>query len=102
MPFADIDNAVKALSQGRMIIVVDDEDRENEGDFICSAEAITSEQVDFMLKVGRGTMCVPLSVEDAERLKLRPVIDDNYNTAPHKTAFLTSVDMSRRHRSQRE
>ncbi|MFY9256657.1 MAG: GTP cyclohydrolase II [Fuerstiella sp.] len=92
MPFADIENAVKALSQGKMIIVVDDEDRENEGDFICAAETITSEQVDFMLKIGRGTMCVPLSSEDAERLKLRPMIDDNYNTAPHKTAFLTSVD----------
>jgi 3,4-dihydroxy 2-butanone 4-phosphate synthase / GTP cyclohydrolase II len=92
VPFANIDDAIKALSQGRMIIVVDDEDRENEGDFICAAETITSEQVDFMLKIGRGTMCVPLSIEDAERMKLRPVIDDNHNTAPHKTAFLTSVD----------
>lgn len=75
-----------------MIIVVDDEDRENEGDFICAAETITSAQVDFMLRVGRGTMCVPMPPEDAERLRLKPVIDDSYNTAPNKTAFLTSID----------
>ncbi|APZ96778.1 bifunctional 3,4-dihydroxy-2-butanone-4-phosphate synthase/GTP cyclohydrolase II [Fuerstiella marisgermanici] len=92
MPFKKIDNAVQALKQGRMIIVVDDEDRENEGDFVCAAETVTPEQVDFMLKIGRGTMCVPMSVEEAERLRLKPVIDDSHNTAPHKTAFLTTVD----------
>lgn len=92
MPFADIEVAIKALKNGRMIIVVDDEDRENEGDFVCAAETITADQVDFMLKIGRGTMCVPMSADDAERLKLKPVIDDTYNTAPHKTAFLTNVD----------
>ncbi len=92
MPFAKIDDAVQALKQGRMIIVVDDEYRENEGDFVCAAETVTPDQVDFMLKVGRGTMCVPMSVEEAERLRLKPVIDDSHNTAPHKTAFLTTVD----------
>ncbi|MEQ9408362.1 MAG: GTP cyclohydrolase II [Fuerstiella sp.] len=92
MPFADIETALDALRQKRMIIVVDDQDRENEGDFICAAETITADQVDFMLKIGRGTMCVPMSVEEAERLKLKPVIDETYNTAPHKTAFLTTVD----------
>ncbi|MEZ6131937.1 MAG: GTP cyclohydrolase II [Planctomycetaceae bacterium] len=92
MPFAKIENAVQALKQGLMIIVVDDEDRENEGDFVCAAETVTPAQVDFMLKIGRGTMCVPMTVEEAERLKLKPVIDDSYNTAPHKTAFLTTVD----------
>ena len=92
MPFSDIEHALKALRQGRLIIVVDDEDRENEGDFICAAETITPAQVDFMLKVGRGTMCVPMSAEDAERLRLKPLIDDTQNTAPNKTAFLTNVD----------
>lgn len=92
MPFADIENALSALRQGKMIIVVDDEDRENEGDFVCAAESITPEQVDFMLKVGRGTMCVPLPAEDAERLQLKPVIDDTQNNAPNKTAFLTNID----------
>lgn len=92
MPFADIETAIEALRKGRMVIVVDDEDRENEGDFVCAADSITAEQVEFMLKIGRGTMCVPLSEQDAERLRLKPVIDDSHNTAPHKTAFLTNVD----------
>ncbi|MDG1894673.1 MAG: GTP cyclohydrolase II [Fuerstiella sp.] len=92
MPFEAIENALSALKRGEMIIVVDDEDRENEGDFICAAESITAEQVDFMLRVGRGTMCVPMSADEADRLRLKPVIDDSYNTAPHKTAFLTTVD----------
>ena len=90
--FATIDSAIEALRNGRMVIVVDDEDRENEGDFVCAAECITAEQVEFMLKIGRGTMCVPLPEQDAERLRLKPVIDDSHNTAPHKTAFLTNVD----------
>ncbi|MCP4783822.1 MAG: GTP cyclohydrolase II [Fuerstiella sp.] len=92
VPFEAIENALSALKQGKMIIVVDDEDRENEGDFICAAENITPEQVDFMLRIGRGTMCVPMSADEADRLRLKPVIGDSYNTAPHKTAFLTTVD----------
>ncbi|MCP4513075.1 MAG: GTP cyclohydrolase II [Fuerstiella sp.] len=92
VPFDAIENVLSALKRGEMIIVVDDEDRENEGDFICAAESITAEQVDFMLRIGRGTMCVPMSVDEAERLRLKPVIGDSYNTAPHKTAFLTTVD----------
>ena len=90
--FADIETAITAIRNGRMVIVVDDEDRENEGDFVCAAECITPEQVDFMLKIGRGTMCVPMTADDAERLKLKPVIDGTLNNAPHKTAFLTNVD----------
>ena len=92
MSFSDVERAVQALRDGKLIIVVDDADRENEGDFICAAQSITPDQVDFMLKIGRGTMCVPMSVEEAERLNLKPVIDDRSNTAPHKTAFLTMVD----------
>ena len=92
MPFEAIENAMAALKRGQMIIVVDDEDRENEGDFICAAESITAEQVDFMLRIGRGTMCVPMSADEADRLRLKPVMGDSFNTAPHKTAFLTTVD----------
>ena len=95
MSFSDVERAIQALIAGEMIIVVDDADRENEGDFICAAQSITSEQVDFMLKIGRGTMCVPMSAEEAKRLNLNPVIDDSSNTAPHKTAFLTMVDHER-------
>ncbi|MCA9063163.1 MAG: GTP cyclohydrolase II [Planctomycetaceae bacterium] len=86
------EEAIAALRRGDMIIVVDDEDRENEGDFICPAESITPQQVDFMLRIGRGTLCVPMSSDEASRLKLRPVVDETSNTAPHKTAFLRAVD----------
>lgn len=92
MPLQSTQTAIAALQRGDMIIVVDDEDRENEGDFVCAAETITPEQVDLMLRVGRGTLCVPMSREDAVRLKLRPVVDDADNTAPNKTAFLRPVD----------
>lgn len=92
VPLQSIQQAIEALQKGRMIIVVDDEDRENEGDFVCAAETITPEQVDFMLRIGRGTLCVPMAEEEAARLKFRPVVDDSSNTAPHKTAFLRAVD----------
>ena len=92
MPLQTIQQAIRAIQEGRIVIVVDDEDRENEGDFVCAAETITPEQVDFMLRVGRGTLCVPLTTEDAARLKLRPVVEESLNTAPNKTAFLRAVD----------
>ncbi len=92
MPLQSIQQAIQALQQGEIIIVVDDEDRENEGDFICCAETITPAQVDFMLRTGRGTLCVPMAAEDASRLRLRPVVDESNNTAPNRTAFLRAVD----------
>ncbi len=92
MPLDSIETALEALRQGQIIIVVDDEDRENEGDFVCAADTITPEQVDFMLRVGRGTMCVPMAGEESERLQLRPVVDGSQNTAPQQTAFLMAVD----------
>jgi 3,4-dihydroxy 2-butanone 4-phosphate synthase/GTP cyclohydrolase II len=92
VPLQSIQQAVEALRDGQLIIVVDDEDRENEGDFICAAECITPEQVDFMLRVGRGTLCVPMATEETSRLKLRPVVEESSNTAPNKTAFLRAVD----------
>jgi len=92
VPLDSIETAIEALRDGRMIIVVDDEDRENEGDFICAADTITPEQVDFMLRIGRGTMCVPMPSEEAERLRIRPVVDGSQNTAPQQTAFLMAVD----------
>jgi 3,4-dihydroxy 2-butanone 4-phosphate synthase/GTP cyclohydrolase II len=92
VPLQSIQQAIDALKVGGMIIVVDDEDRENEGDFVCAAESITPEQVDFMLRIGRGTLCVPIVADDASRLKLRPVVDESSNNAPNKTAFLRAVD----------
>ncbi|MFM7059146.1 MAG: GTP cyclohydrolase II [Planctomycetota bacterium] len=92
MPLQTIEQAIRAIQSGGMVIVVDDEDRENEGDFVCAAESITPEQVDFMLRVGRGTLCVPVTADDAARLRLRPVVEESSNTAPNKTAFLRAVD----------
>lgn len=90
--FHAIDDAVAALRAGRMVIVVDAYERENEGDFIAAAESVTPEMVDFMLKVGRGMLCAPLTRETADRLRLTPAVSDEQNTAPHHTPFLTQVD----------
>jgi 3,4-dihydroxy 2-butanone 4-phosphate synthase/GTP cyclohydrolase II len=87
-----IDAAVSALQAGRLVIVVDAEERENEGDFICAAETMTAETVDFMLRVGRGILCVPLTGEVADRLRLAPIVETDRNTAPNRTHFLTQVD----------
>ena len=92
MSLDSIETALEALRHGQMVIVVDDENRENEGDFVCAADSITPEQVDFMLRIGRGQMCAPMSGEEARRLMLNPVVDHSHNTAPQKTAFLTYVD----------
>ena len=67
MPLQTIQQAIQAIQSGGLVIVVDDEDRENEGDFVCAAECITPDQVDFMLRVGRGTLCVPVTAEEAVR-----------------------------------
>ncbi|MFP6762971.1 MAG: GTP cyclohydrolase II [Planctomycetaceae bacterium] len=90
--YASIDTAIETLRDGGMIIVVDDADRENEGDLICAAETITPEQVSFMLRFGAGVLCVPLSGETADQLHLSPIVDSGANTAPHRTHFLMPVD----------
>jgi 3,4-dihydroxy 2-butanone 4-phosphate synthase/GTP cyclohydrolase II len=90
--FHAIDDAVAALREGRLVIVVDAYERENEGDFIAAAESVTPEMVDFMLKSGRGVLCTPLTVETADRLRLHPIVADEQNTAPHRTPFLVPID----------
>jgi 3,4-dihydroxy 2-butanone 4-phosphate synthase/GTP cyclohydrolase II len=86
-----IESALEELRQGRIIIVVDDEDRENEGDFIVAAEKITPEIVNFMAKYGRGLICAPLTEERAEELKLDLMVKEN--TSLHETPFTVSVDL---------
>lgn len=88
--FSSIENAVEAIARGEIIIVVDAEDRENEGDFVCAAEKITPEIVNFMITHGRGQVCMPLLPEVCERLKLAPMVETN--TAPLGTAFTIPVD----------
>jgi 3,4-dihydroxy 2-butanone 4-phosphate synthase / GTP cyclohydrolase II len=87
--FSTIQSAVDAIARGEVIIVVDAEDRENEGDFICAAEKATPETINFILS-GRGQFCTPLLPEIARRLHLVPVVETN--TAPLGTGFLTPID----------
>jgi len=88
--FAIIDAAVADLATGRMVIVMDDDDRENEGDIIMAAEMITPEAVNFIARYARGLICVPMTEEHLERLGLDMMVETN--TAPHGTAFTVSVD----------
>ncbi len=85
-----IDEALKELRQGKIILVTDDEDRENEGDFICAAEFATTENVNFMATHGKGLICMPMSEEITEKLKFPQMVTDN--TDNHCTAFTVSVD----------
>ncbi len=87
-----IDEAVAALQAGKVVIVVDAAERENEGDFVCAAEMITAETVNFMLEYGRGLLCVPISEEVAERLQLTPMVGSDQNSSLMQTAFLVPVD----------
>lgn len=86
-----IEEALEDLRQGKVIIVVDDEDRENEGDFICAAEKITPETINFMATHGRGLICTPLEERRAEELELPLMVTSN--TALHETAFTISIDL---------
>src|SRR5664279_2891301 len=86
-----IEDAIEDIRKGRLVIVVDDEDRENEGDFITAARNATPEVVDFMSKYGRGLICTPLVEERCDELALELMV--NNNTALHETAFTVSVDL---------
>lgn len=86
-----IDEAIEAFRKGELVIVVDDEDRENEGDFITSAELITPEKVNFMTKYGRGLICAPLVEERCDELELDLMVGKN--TSLHATPFTVSVDL---------
>ncbi|KXB38471.1 3,4-dihydroxy-2-butanone-4-phosphate synthase [Bacteroidales bacterium KA00251] len=86
-----IEEALQDFKEGKFVIVVDDEDRENEGDFIIAAEKITPEKVNFMLRYGRGVLCAPISEEVADRLELPMQVSDN--TSLHETPFTVTVDL---------
>ncbi|MCS6989021.1 MAG: bifunctional 3,4-dihydroxy-2-butanone-4-phosphate synthase/GTP cyclohydrolase II [Chloroherpetonaceae bacterium] len=89
-PFDTIESAIEDIKQGKLVIVVDDEDRENEGDFVTAAENATPEMVNFLTKEGRGLICVPMTRERAQRLELDMMVSQN--TSLHETAFTISVD----------
>ncbi|MBN2055426.1 bifunctional 3,4-dihydroxy-2-butanone-4-phosphate synthase/GTP cyclohydrolase II [bacterium] len=88
--FDSIWTAIDEYKRGSMVIIVDDEDRENEGDLACAAECTTPEMVTFMATHGRGLICVPITSQRAAQLNLQEMVADN--TAPFKTAFTVSVD----------
>ncbi|MFN3740643.1 MAG: bifunctional 3,4-dihydroxy-2-butanone-4-phosphate synthase/GTP cyclohydrolase II [Thermodesulfovibrionales bacterium] len=88
--FNSIDEAIEELQKGRMIILVDDEDRENEGDLCMAAEKVTPEAINFMAKYGRGLICLSLTPERVEELKLPMMTDEN--SSPYGTAFTISIE----------
>ncbi len=90
--FDSIESALAAIKAGKMVIVVDASDRENEGDFICAAETITPQMVNFMLRQGGGVLCVPVIDETAQRLQLGFAAASQPNNTPHHTNFLIQVD----------
>jgi 3,4-dihydroxy 2-butanone 4-phosphate synthase / GTP cyclohydrolase II len=92
---SSIEAAVESIAAGKLVIVMDDENRENEGDFIGAAEKVTPEMVNFMITHGRGQLCMLILPEVAQRLDLPPLVQDN--TAPFRTAFTVPID----HRSGR-
>ena len=87
--FSSIPAAVAAIARGQVVIVLDDEDRENEGDFVCAAQNVTTETINFMLQ-GHGQLCAPVLPSVCNRLELRPLVERN--TSPLSTAFMTPVD----------
>ena len=90
MKYSTIEEALEELRQGRIILVTDDPDRENEGDFICAAEFATTENINFMATHGKGLICMPMSAEFVEKLKIPQMVADN--TDNHETAFTVSID----------
>src|SRR6266702_522449 len=91
--FATVEEAVEEIRQGRMVVLVDDEDRENEGDLAMAAEKATPDAINFMAKHGRGLICVPISNQRAEQLGLQRMVAQNREM--YRTDFTVSVDAAR-------
>src|SRR5579884_2305438 len=92
-PFDTIEQAIKEIKKGRFVILVDDEDRENEGDLVIAAEKVTPQAINFMAKHARGLICLALTPERVEELQLPPQSPEN--TATFGTAFTVSIDARR-------
>src|SRR5438309_6681790 len=89
-PFTDVPTAIEEIRGGRMIVIVDDEDRENEGDLTLAAEKVTPEAINFMAKYGRGLVCLTMTEERLEHLRLGPMSAEN--TSQYGTAFCEAID----------
>jgi len=90
MPHLSIEEAIEEIREGRMVILVDDEDRENEGDLCMAAEAVTPEAINFMATYGRGLICLSMTPEKIDSLDLPPMVD--HNTSPYGTGFTVSIE----------
>src|ERR1700733_5783903 len=90
LPFIDVPGAIAEIQAGRMVVVVDDEDRENEGDLTLAAEFVTPEAINFMARYGRGLICLTLTEERADHLRLGPMTQEN--TSRFGTAFTESIE----------
>src|SRR5512136_1970034 len=91
--FDSVEDAIEEIRQGRIVIVVDDEDRENEGDLTAAAEKVTPEIINFMARHGRGLICLPMTGERLDQLQLPPMVDEN--TSRYGTAFTVSIEARR-------
>src|SRR5512138_3885860 len=92
MPFATIEQAIDEIRAGRMIVVVDDEDRENEGDLTIAAERATPEAINFMARFGRGLICLPMTGERLDELRIPLMVHDEQNDAKFGTAFCVPIE----------
>src|SRR5664279_2228070 len=90
MPFVNIPEAVRLIKQGKLVIVVDDPDRENEGDLVCAASKVTPELINFMVKHGRGLVCFPVVGEQLDKLRLAPMVENSQEV--RGAAYTVSVD----------
>src|SRR6188474_2305253 len=96
MPFASIPDAVEDIRQGRMVVVVDDEDRENEGDLTIAAEKVTPEVINFMARYGRGLICLPMTAERLDELRIPLMVRDEPNEAKFGTTTgISAADRAR-------
>src|SRR5262249_17028533 len=92
MPFATIEQAIEDIRAGRLVIVVDDEDRENEGDLVCAAEKVTPEIINFMAREARGLICLPMTEERCDELNLPLQVSERENNSSFGTAFTVSIE----------
>src|SRR5271167_3507430 len=91
-PFARVEDAIAAIRAGKMVIVVDDEDRENEGDLTIAAEKITPESINFMARYGRGLICLSMTGARLDALRIPPLVRDEENSSKFGTAFCVPIE----------
>ena len=91
MQFATIEEAITEIQDGRMIIIVDDEDRENEGDLMIAAEKVTPDAINFMATYGRGLICLPMTGQRLDELHIPLMVSDYSNTSSYGTAFCVTI-----------